>query len=124
MSEIRGFNRVLSNLNKEIRKIEGCSLAGLIKAAIVVRRDMDQTPPLVPVGETGHLRGSWTVETIRESRSPAIRLGFMAEYAWYVHEMVGANFKRPGAGAKFFEASLKNNKDEILRVIKQEAGLK
>lgn len=122
-TKIKGMDTVLKNLNSEIRKIEGASLKGLIQAAIIIRRDMDQTPPLLPV-DTGNLRGSWTVETIRSGNSPAIRLGFTADYAWYVHEMVGANFQRPGAGAKFFEASLKNNQGKILDIIKREAGLR
>lgn len=121
-SQLKGFDKVMRNLNKEIEKIEGASLKGLIRAAVVIRRDMDQTPPMIPI-DTGNLRGSWTVETLRNS-PPAIKLGFTSEYAWYVHEMVGANFQRPGAGAKFFEASLKNNRDEILRIVKEEAGLK
>jgi hypothetical protein len=50
-----------------------------------------------------------------------MRLGFTANYAWYVHENVGANFKRPEAGAKFFEAALKRNTDKILDIIKKEA---
>lgn len=122
-TSIKGMDQVLKNLNSEIRKIEGASLKGLIQAAIIIRRDMDQTPPMIPI-DTGNLRGSWTVETIRSVSSPAIRLGFTSYYAWFVHEMVGANFQRPGAGAKFFEAALKNNRDNILNAIRREAGLR
>jgi len=38
--------------------------------------------------------------------------------------MVGANFQRPGAGAKFFEAALKRNQGKILEIIRQEARIK
>jgi len=38
--------------------------------------------------------------------------------------MVGANFQRPGAGAKFFEAALKRNTDKIIDIVAREAGLK
>jgi len=121
-TQIKGMDKILRNLNKEINKIEGGSMKGLIRAAIIVRRDMDKTHPLIPVDE-GNLRGSWFTDPRKTSKGLSLRFGFTAEYAWYVHEMVGANFQRPNAGAKFFEASLKRNdkNGEILRVIKEEA---
>jgi len=121
-AHIKGMDNLLRNLNKEIKKIEGFSMKGLIRAAIIIRRDMDKTSPLIPVDE-GNLRASWFTDPQHTPKGPSLRLGFAANYAWYVHEMVGANFSRPGAGAKFFEASLKRNdkNGEILRVIKEEA---
>ena len=47
------------NLNKEILKIKGRTTKGLIEASIIIRRDMDQRPPVIPVGDTGNLRASW-----------------------------------------------------------------
>lgn len=61
---------------------------------------------------------------IAKLRKPAVVLGFSAYYAWYVHEMVGAHFKRPGAGAKFLEAAIKRNADKIIAVIQEEARIK
>jgi len=122
-TQIRGMDNVLRNLNKEITKVEGLSMKGLIRAAIIIRRDMDKTSPLIPIDE-GNLRASWFTDPRRTSKGPSLRMGFAANYAWYVHEMVGANFQRPGAGAKFFEASLKRNKGKILEVIRKEAKIK
>ena len=116
---VKGMDNVLRNLNKEIKKIEGYSMKGLIRSAILIRRDMDKTSPLVPVDE-GNLRSSWFIDPKRTRKGPSLRIGFTANYAWYVHEMVGANFKRPGAGAKFFEGSLNRNHDKILKAIQKE----
>lgn len=57
-----GTDTVMKNLNKEILKIKGRTLAGLIEASIVIRRDMDKRPPLIPVDE-GNLRASWFTTT-------------------------------------------------------------
>ena len=57
-----GVEKVMANLNKEITKLKVKGMAGLIEAAIVVRRDMDITPPLIPV-DFGNLRSSWYITT-------------------------------------------------------------
>jgi hypothetical protein len=54
----------------------------------------------------------------------AIIMGFSANYALWVHEMLGANFKRPDAGPKFFEAALKRNVNNILKIIRDHAKIK
>lgn len=120
---VRGVDKVLRNLNREIKQIEGRTMKGLLRAAILVRRDMDRTEPLIPI-DTGNLRASWFTDPQYMKGRPVVRLGFSANYAWYVHEMVGANFQRPGAGAKFFEAALKRNQGKMLDVIRQEASIK
>jgi len=55
-----GVDNVMKNLNKKLSKIKIKSTAGLIEAAIVIRRDMDMTPPLIPV-DFGNLRASWFI---------------------------------------------------------------
>ncbi len=57
-----GVEKVMANLNKEIIKLKVKGMAGLIDAAIVVRRDMDITPPLIPV-DFNNLRSSWYITT-------------------------------------------------------------
>ena len=58
-----GMEKVLRNLNREIEKIQGRTLKGLIRSAILIRRDMEATPPLIPV-DTGNLRASfYTITT-------------------------------------------------------------
>jgi len=156
--ELHGFDRVMKNLNKEIEGIKNRSLKGLIRAAILIRRDMEHTSPKIPI-DTGNLRASFYTVTskgritsggtpafkgeqanklsashsneigrasnlVRATGEPSVALGFTAFYAFYVHEMVGANFGRPGSGAKFFESALKRNHDKIVKVIREEVKLK
>ena len=55
---------------------------------------------------------------------PTAVIGFTAFYAPYVHEMVGAHFKKPGAQAKFLETPLKELSCEILDIIKRNARIR
>lgn len=125
--KITGVDRVIHNLNREIKKIEGANLRGLIRAAALVREDMDKTQPLIPV-DTGNLRASWTVRPIKQGEVAAVECGFTANYALFVHEMMGTrgqtiNWSRPGSGPKFFQAALFRNRDRILEIIRQEAEI-
>jgi hypothetical protein len=121
---LKGLEAVIANLNKEIKAIEGRSLAGMIRAAVVVRRSTEETPPLTPV-DLGNLRASWfTHPGYAPGGNPFLTMGYSANYAVYVHEMVGAKFQRPGAGAKWFQAAFRRNKDRILEVIREEAQIK
>ncbi len=120
--KIHGMEKVLSNLNKEIRKLKAVAPAGLLKSAMLIRRDMDKTPPKIPV-DTGNLRSSWFTDlrSYYFGISYELRFGFTASYAWEVHEKVGSRFRRPGAGAKFMEASIKRNSGKILDIMIAEA---
>lgn len=55
-----GIDQVMRNLNKELKKIHRKATKGMIEAMILVRRDMDKTPPLIPV-DFGNLRVSWFI---------------------------------------------------------------
>ena len=57
-----GVDKIMANVNRELIKIKGRSMRGLVKAAIVIRRDMDKTPPLIPV-DLGNLRASFFIVT-------------------------------------------------------------
>lgn len=131
-SLIKGVDDVLWNLDAEVVQIKKRSMAGLIKAAKFIRRETDTVTPMIPV-DTGNLRASWfTSPYYTANYSPIVILGFSALYAWYVHEMVGANFNQPkkGAkggnqrGAKFLEAALNRNHDNILEIIREAARVK
>jgi len=117
---LKGVDRVLHKLNRKIVQIKGASLAGLGRAAILVRRDMDRTPPMIPV-DTGNLRASWYIEP--HYAGMYVLCGFTANYAAFVHEMIGATFKRPGAGPKFFQSALYRNTGAMLDVIRQSVDI-
>lgn len=119
---LNGLNDVLKKLNREVNAINGRTLSGFISAVILIRRDMDKTPPLIPL-DTGNLRSSWFTDPKMIGKEPFIRFGFTAFYAWYVHEKLGASFQRPGAGAKFLEAALKRNHKKILDEIAKEVRI-
>ena len=44
-------------------------------------------------------------------------VGFDAEYAIYVHEMVGANVQAPGTQAKFLEKHIRDKKGEVGNIV-------
>jgi hypothetical protein len=156
--EKHSLQQVMSNLNKEIKKIEKRSLAGLIDGVIIIRRDMDKTSPKIPV-DLGNLRSSWFVTAskggviegntpefegegasgmsgehieviasaladVQMNIDPLVICGFSANYALFVHENISATFQRPGAGAKFFSASILRNKKKVLEAIKNKAKIR
>lgn len=160
-TKLEGFDLVLKNLNKELEKMKGRTLAGLIEAAAVIRRSTETTPPLTPV-DIGNLRASWFVTTARNNvaesdtgqfkgkdasdmrsdhtrviteskalittnlarKGEFIVIGYSANYALFVHEMLGANFQRPQAGPKWFQAALERNRNEIVKKVAERAKLK
>ena len=73
--QILGVKEVMLNLNKELSKIVGKSMRGLIRSAIIIRRDMDKTPPRVPVMD-GNLRASWFVVTATGPEAQAVTTAF------------------------------------------------
>lgn len=148
----------MRNLNKEIKAIEGANTKGLIKAAKIIKRDMESTPPLTPV-DTGNLRSSLfivTADKVEEGSSPKfvgrtssekrkaavmqgehnsivstykeqaraakkqiVYMGYTANYAQAVHEKSSrTNWKRRGAGAKWFQEAVSRNHNLILQTIK------
>lgn len=143
---LQGVNNVMRQLNKALDTAKVTSMKGFIECAIVVRRDMATTSPTVPV-DTRNLDHSWFVvaasgnngggtfkdtgptsegkpvsaamTAVKSQKSPALIMGFSANYAVFVHEDMNANFKRPGSGPKFLEAALKRNKGKMLDIIKK-----
>ena len=63
-----GFAVVMANLNVELEKIKNRTTKGLILSAIEVRRDMEGTPPLIPL-DYGNLRASWFI--LANTKAPA-----------------------------------------------------
>jgi hypothetical protein len=124
MAFLKGLDTVLKNLNKEIKAIEGRSVEGMLLAVAEIRDDIDSKSPMVPVGETGTLRESWFAYPLNLSVGPAVIFGHSANYAVFVHEMVGANFQRPGAGAKWLQAAIRNSKERTLKIIADNAKVK
>lgn len=142
MAFLKGLDNVLRNLNREIKAIEGRSLRGMLLAVEEIRRDIDTVPPLVPIGPsakqvealkkmgiyrkqgTGNLRGSWFSEPFNFPLGPAVIFGHSANYAAYVHEMIGAtHWSRPNSGPKWLQAAIRRSKDRSLRIIRDNAQI-
>ena len=114
--ELKGTKQVIANLNKEAQKLYGPKgERALIQAAVMIRRDMDKTPPKIPV-DTGNLRGSWTTILVRGfTTRVGIIMGFTANYAAKVHFSFEKTFRRPDSGPLFFTTALKRNTQQILK---------
>ena len=62
------FAKINANLNRELEKIKHRCNKGLIEAAVAIRRDMEITPPLIPI-DYGNLKASWFIKT-KKSADP------------------------------------------------------
>lgn len=116
MAELKGKKQVKLNISNELLKMIGKSKKALLRMGVEVRsRGMKITPR-----DTGNLVGSWYGPVVLSgsglgNRPYLIEIGLNANYAAYVHENVGANFKKPGTQAKFLEQPLKEVESELLR---------
>jgi hypothetical protein len=123
---IKGIDKVMRNLNGQLGRMHRQSLNGMRESTIMIRADMEKTPPLVPVGKSrkgyvgGNLRASWFTEFVKKAKGAwGAVFGFSANYAYFVHENLdpGVQWNRPGSGPKFLEAALKRNFKKILKIL-------
>ena len=123
---LEGIENVTANINAALMEIQSRSAAGLILAAKMVLDDADSgTSPLVPE-DIGNLRSSRFQNAHKKPTNgdPYVTLGYHANYAAAVHEMMESpsgkpiNWSRPGSGPKFLEYSLKRNEKKILEIVK------
>ena len=122
--KLQGMDRVMANLHKELNQMKRGSAQGLLDAVALNHADTERTPPLTPV-DTGNLRSSWTTRFFRRDKKSVIIFGYSANYALYVHEMIGpVNWSRKNSGAKWFEYAIKRNFNRILAIIAGRAKIK
>lgn len=111
-----GLKRVQNNLNREIKKIKGRTKAGLMHAALVIRRRSQQLTPI----DTGNLKGSaYTQAWQAPGGNPGAEIGYTASYAPFVHE-VEASHRHPTQW-KFLETAMKEKSAEVLKIIQRHA---
>lgn len=133
MSGLEGLQEVLSNLEKEVAKIEGRSMEGLFDAGLQIQRAAQQELRASVV--TGNLRASaYTRKTgqfvrlddsqmDRSQSAPdpsgaipdGVEVGFTANYAAKVHENM------EGRSPKFLEGPLRRNQQDIIKIIQRRA---
>ncbi len=51
-------------------------------------------------------------------------MGYSANYAGFVHEMIGATFHRPGSDYKWLERHIKSNTSKIVQIVKDNVQIK
>lgn len=114
--EVKNFKKVSRRLRKKGAQMSNGSLKGLIEGVALIRRDMDKTPPLIPVDQN-ILRPSWTVQINKGKRS--LKFGFTTSYAAAVHFKLdgGVNWSRPNSGPLFFSSAIARNYVKVLKVI-------
>lgn len=109
---MKGLKGVLSELNRQILKIEGATAEGVEEAALFVEKEATQRAPIL----TGNLRGS--AYTRRSSEGIGAEVGFEAEYAIPVHE-IDKNYT---VGSwKYLQNAIDENRSQILEIIRLRA---
>jgi hypothetical protein len=109
--EMVGLDKVMRNLNKEIKGIEKRSQVGILKAGFFIEGEATKNAPLF----TGNLRGSAYTRSVPEG---GVEVGFEAEYALWVHEIE----KDYGNGEwKYLQRAIDENESIILDIIRLEA---
>lgn len=69
--------------------------------------------------------GACQAEALSQRGEPFVLLGYSANYALWVHEMLGADFKErtPAAGAQWFQKAIYRNRKKILEIVKDNAQI-
>lgn len=114
--KVYGVDKVLRNLNKELKQIKQVSAVRLESCALLVKnRSLKKTPI-----KSGNLRGSCYVDPVVETQDGMyVEIGYTASYAPYVHEMPETyRFTAPGTGPKFLERALLETKGDIIKYLK------
>jgi hypothetical protein len=109
--KIHGADKVLRNLNKELKKIETVTMKRLYTVGLLIKeRSIEITP-----AKTGNLRGSAYCTLFSDPTRPCVEIGYTASYALYVHEMPTTyNYTTPGTGPKFLEKAVNRSRKEII----------
>jgi hypothetical protein len=127
---LEGVELVTANINAVLQKMKLSGHRGLLSAANYVLTDADVgQSPLVPA-LTGNLRSSRFAEPFTTAKGePFVVLGYTANYAAAVHEMLTSpsgkpiDWSRPGSGPKFLQASLTRNADKIAVIVAKHVEL-
>lgn len=117
MTKLTGMDTVLRNLNREIGKIKGRTIQGLLKAGLLVQGDAQRQTPV----DTGALKSSAYTVGIQEGDTPIVEVGYTQSYAPFVHE-IDKNYTV--GNWQFLRNSLDQNAEKVLRIIAEEAKIK
>lgn len=110
-AKLLGVNEVLKNLNKEVMKIKGRNIAGMLAAGAIVKKE---AMLLTPVKED-NLRNSFRVAKNILPIGPGVKIENFASYALYQHENL--EYKHTVGEAKFLEKAIMRNTSKIMAAI-------
>lgn len=116
--KIKGMNKVLKNLNKEIKGIQGKTKAGVLAAVTFIEGESNE---IVPQKLGKLINSSFSDVGKRFILFGKIvgRVGYTAKYADIVHEMPETNnFTKPGTGPQFLLKAVTRNAQTILKIIR------
>lgn len=144
---VHGMDKVLSNLNAEMKKIQFKNKKGLIQAGLLVQRESQKITPralsnLVASaftvwgpgatttspsfkGKEGGRIGADHSKIVNQEKmklpagdiNPTVEVGYSAYYAIYVHENMQAKHKK-GKEPKFLQRALERNYGQILNIVR------
>jgi len=117
MIKITGMSRVLSNLKKSKLTIAVGVARGLKQGGLFLQRESQK---IVPVDTTNLKGGAFTRNIGGNGFDADVVVGYVADYAVYVHENLQAKHK-PGKQAKFLEQPAREKRGEIIKIIEKEA---
>ncbi len=111
--KITGMNKVLKKMKKAGAGYEQKVERGLKNAGLFVQGESQR---IVPVDTTNLKGGAFTRNVGGGGLKTDVVVGYVADYAVYVHENLDARHK-PGKQAKFLESVVRKERSEIFRII-------
>ena len=116
---LRGVPQVVAKLKRE-KGMTGDRIAvGLKTAGLFIQRESQLLCPV----EFGFLVNSAFTRSWGSGFETTVQVGYTAEYALYVHEILD-NYHKPPTQAKFLEQPAREKKDEIFGIIARAARRK
>lgn len=115
MIQLRGLGSIRNRLDRATNEYLRKLTLGLKRAGLFLQRESMQVVPV----DTGNLRASAFTMCIGDNTEAVqVQVGYSAAYALYVHENLDARHKA-GKTAKFLEAPLRENLDEIKAIVRE-----
>jgi hypothetical protein len=122
---VTGLSEVLKNLNREIKEIEGKTMAGLLAGGLVIQGEAQRRVPV----EYGNLRGSAYTRKAQDG-GLAVEVGFTAAYALFVHENLEqklqgiprpsglGDYWGPAGEPKFLERAAADKSSQVVEMVR------
>ncbi len=117
MIRMSGVSSVLGRLKRSKSTTARGVERGLKQGGLFLQRESQL---IVPVDTSNLKGGAFTRNVGGGGFDTDIIIGYVADYAVYVHEDLQARHQ-PGKQAKFLEQPAREKKGEIIRIIKNEA---